>query len=155
MLENGRDRPLKVRAMRKVFTYSRKKPFSNIKSTQKDESSKENRVDFGKSEKRHFPTDSHSKLISSIISQSTDSSGDTPQTKRQKEIRNLLTKIDCKLKFLELNETADFHKFYRHKNIILAEMRDTSEKVGLSDLLGLIQQEEVYDFFGWFCRKQE
>lgn len=140
--------------MRKVFTYSRKKPFSNIKNTQKDESSKENRVDFGKSEKRQYP-DSHSKLISSIISQSTDSSGDTPQTKRQKDIRNLLTKIDCKLKFLELNETADFHKFYRHKNIILAEMRDSSEKVGLSELLGLIQQEEVYDFRDWFSRKQE
>ena len=141
--------------MRKVFTYSRKKPFSNIKSSQKDEASKENHADFKKSEKRLYQQDSHSKLISSIISKSTDSSGDTPQTKRQKDIKTLLTKIDCKLKFLELNETADFHKFYRHKNIILAEIRDSSEKVGLPDLLELIRQDEVYEFRNWFSRKQK
>ena len=141
--------------MRKVFTYSRKKPFSNIKSSQKDEASKENHADFKKSEKRLYQQDSHSKLISSIISKSTDSSGDTPQTKRQKDIKNLLTKIDCKLKFLELNETADFHKFYRHKNIILAEIRDSSENVGLPDLLELIRQDEVYEFRNWFSRKQK
>ena len=141
--------------MRKVFTYSRKKPFSNIKSSQKDEASKENHADFKKSEKRLYQQDSHSKLISSIISKSTDSSGDTPQTKRQKDIKTLLTKIDCKLKFLELNETADFHKFYRHKNIILAEIRDSSENVGLPDLLELIRQDEVYEFRNWFSRKQK
>ena len=145
---------MKVRAMRKVFTYSRKKPFTNIKNSQKDESSKENQSNFGKSEKRSFPGDSHTKLISSIISKSTDSSGDTPQTKRQKDIRILLTKIDCKLKFLELNETADFHKFYRHKNIILAEIRDNLRQVDLSDLLELIRQDEVYNFQDWFSKKE-
>lgn len=141
--------------MRKVFTYSRKKPFSNIKSSQTDESSKENQVDFGKSEKRSLMNDSHSKLISSIISKSTDSSGDTPKTKRQKDIRHLLTKIDCKLKFLEMNESADFLKCYRHKNIILAKIRGNSEQTTLNDLLELIRQIEVYNFQDWLSRKLE
>lgn len=141
--------------MRKVFTYSRKKPISNVKSSQKDESSKENQMNYLKSEKRSLYDNSHSKLISSIISQSTDSSGDTPQTKRHKDIKNLLSIIDCKLKFLEFNETADFHKFYRHKNIILAEIRDNSVNVQLSNLLELIQQEEIYNFHDWFSKKQK
>lgn len=54
-----------------------------------------------------------------------------------------------------MNETADFLKCYRHKNIILAEIRDASEQVTLSDLLELIQQIEVYSFHDWFSRKLE
>ncbi len=142
--------------MRKVFTYSRKKPISTFKSGgTNDGSTKENSEDSKKTEKRSFSNDSHTKLISSIVSQSTDSSGDTPQTKRQKDIRSLLKVIDCKLKFLDLNENADFHRFYRHKNIILAEIRNVSEKVTVSDLLKLINQNEVYDFNEWHSKKSE
>ena len=139
--------------MRKVFTYSRKKPFSNIKSTVSDENSKENFNNFGKPDKRSFDNDSHSGIISSIISNSVDSTENTPQTKRHKEIQNLLTKIDCKLNFLALNENIDFRKFYRHKNIILSEIRNTSENAKLSNLLELIRQEQVHDFDNWFSNK--
>lgn len=138
--------------MRKVFTYSRKKPFMNFKSTA---TNKENSEDLKKSGKRSFPFDSHKSLITTIVSQSADSSGDTPQTKRHKDIKNLLSSIDCKLKFLDLNENADFHKFYRHKNIILAEIPDTLEKATLSDLLKLVSQLNVYNFTEWYRVKSE
>lgn len=135
--------------MRKVFTYSRKKPFSSIKSSYNEEStSKENSYENNRN-------DPHSNLISSIISKSTDSAGNTPQTKRRKDIQNLLTRIDCKLKFLDLNEKADFHKFYRHKNIILSEIRGSTEIATLSDLLELIRQDEVKSFDDWFNAKQQ
>ena len=146
-------KPLKG-AMRKVFTYSRKKPFSNVKSSTSDENSKENYEKIEESKKRNFEEDSHSKLISSIISKSTDSSGNTPQTKRHKDIQNLLAKIDCKLNFLALNENVDFQKFYRHKNIILSEIRNTSECAKLPDLLELIRQENVYNFDNWLSNKR-
>lgn len=141
--------------MRKVFTYSRKKPFSNVKSSISDENSKENYEKLEESKKRSFQEDSHSKLISSIISKSTDSSGNTPQTKRHKDIKNLLNRIDNKLNFLALNEKIDFQKFYRHKNIILSEIRNTSECAKLSDLLELIRQESAYKFDDWFSNKLE
>lgn len=151
--------PLRLeRAMRKVFTYSRKKPFSNVKNIVNDENENGNRKNTSesrKSEKRSFLDDSNSKLITSIISESTDSFGNTPQTKRHKDIRNLLTRIDFKLKFLDLNESADFHKFYRHKNIILAEIRSASEGATLSDLLELLEQNKVLDFESWSKRKFE
>lgn len=147
--------PLKNCNMRKVFTYSRKKPILTVKNAPSNESSKENFDSIKKSEKRSFSSDSHTKLISSIVSQSIDSSGDTPQTKRQKDIRSLLKAIDCKLKFLDFNEKADFHKFYRHKNIILAEIQNGSEKATLSDLLKLIKQDEIYGFDDWYSRKSK
>lgn len=141
--------------MRKVFTYSRKKPFSNVKSSYTEESSKENIENLRKSEKRAISNDSHSNLISSIISQSTDSAGNTPQTKRRKDIQNLLTRIDCKLKFLDSNENADFHKFYRHKNIILSEIRSSTDAATLSDLLELIRQDEVESLDNWLKAKEQ
>ena len=119
----------------------------------KELDSKENYEKSRKSEKIKLSNDGHNALISSIISQSVDSSGDTPQTKRQKDIRKLLKKIDCKLNFLDLNEQADFHKFYRHKNIILSEIRNNSDEAKLSDLLELIRQAEVYDFYEWHSKK--
>ena len=141
--------------MRKVFTYSKKKPFSNVKSSISDENSKENHENYKKTQKRPFEDDSHSKLISTIISNSTDSSGNTPQTKRHKDIQNLFSRIDYKLNFLDLNEKIDFHKFYRHKNIILSEIRSVSECAKLPDLLELIRQEEVYNFDDWYSNKCE
>lgn len=138
------------RAMRKVFTYSKKKPFCNLKSLISDENSKENYEKFEQSKKRNFEDDSHSKLISSIR---TDSSGNTPQTKRHKDIQNLLIRIDHKLNFLDLNEKLDFQKIYRHKNIILSEIRNTCECAKLSDLMELIHQETVYSFDNWFSNK--
>lgn len=141
--------------MRKVFTYSRKKPISNVKQTYNEDSSKENSENFKLSEKRALSNDSHSNLISSIVSKSTDSAGNTPQTKRRKDIQNLLTRIDCKLKFLDLNERADFHKFYRHKNIILSEIISSKTTENISDLLKLIRQDEVKSFDGWLSTKYQ
>ena len=142
--------------MRKVFTYSRKKPFSNLKNSVNDENLVENNnFDSNRSEKRAFLNDSDTKLITSIISESTDSLGNTPRTKRHKDIRNFLTHIDKKLKFLDLNESADFHKLYRHKNIILAEIRNASQDAKLPDLLELLEQKQVLTFEGWFEKKSE
>ena len=142
--------------MRKVFTYSRKKPFSSLKTLPPDNSSsKENFDEVLKNStgKRTYSFDSHSQLISSIISNSIDADGNTPQTKRRKEIQNLLTKVDCKLKFLDLNEKADFEKFYRHKNIILSEIRNEDETVTLADLLQFLKQQSVRKFNEWLESK--
>lgn len=142
--------------MRKVFTYSRKKPFSNIKNIGNDENLNENNnFDSNKTEKRAFLHESDTKLITSIIFESTDSLGNTPRTKRHKDIRNFLTQIDKKLNFLDLNESADFHKLYRHKNIILAEIRNASQGATLPDLLDLLEQKEVLTFESWFKKKSE
>ena len=142
--------------MRKVFTYSRKKPFSNIKSLPSSNSnSKENfdEVLNNPSLKRKYSFDCHSQLISSIISNSIDADGNTPQTKRRKEIQNLLSKVDCKLKFLDLNEKADFQKFYRHKNIILSEIRNDDEMASFEDLMKVLRQEGVLKFNEWLESK--
>ena len=139
--------------MRKVFTYSRKKPYSSVKNSFNDENSLKNQELDDKTKTR--PSEIHKQLITSIISNSMDSSGDTPQTKRHKDIRSLLSRVDCKLKFLELNESADFHKFYRHKNIILSEIRGTDQNAKLADVLGLLKQSEVFSFETWFWQKNE
>lgn len=139
--------------MRKVFTYSRKKPYSSVKNSFNDENSLKNQGLDDKTKTR--PSEIHKQLITSIISNSMDSSGDTPQTKRHKDIRSLLSRVDCKLKFLELNESADFHKFYRHKNIILSEIRGTDQNAKLADVLDLLKQSEVFSFETWFWQKNE
>lgn len=139
--------------MRKVFTYSRKKPYSSVKNSFNDENSLKNQELDDKTKTR--PSEIHKQLITSIISNSMDSSGDTPQTKRHKDIRSLLSRVDCKLKFLELNESADFHKFYRHKNIILSEIRGTDQNAKLADVLDLLKQSEVFSFETWFWQKNE
>jgi hypothetical protein len=139
--------------MRKVFTYSRKKPYSSVKNSFNDENSLKNQGLDNKTKTR--PSEVHKQLITSIISNSMDSSGDTPQTKRHKDIRSLLSRVDCKLKFLELNESADFHKFYRHKNIILSEIRGTDQNAKLADVLDLLKQSEVFSFETWFWQKNE
>lgn len=125
--------------MRKVFTYSKKKPYSSLKASESFAAATESLQ-----QKENAQANAQSTRLA-------DPAGDTPQTKRRKDIHTLFSKIDRQLNFLSLNEQADFSKYYRHKNIILNDHLTTGVSCSLDELLALLQQTDAMCFDDWFA----
>lgn len=142
--------------MRKVFTYSKKRPYSNVKNSPTSSTDEiENENGSFNVKNNNNKSNSNQKHTISVSSLLQDSTSGTPQTKRHKDIKSLLSNIDSKLNFLALNEKIDFSKFYRHKNIILSEARIQEKVATLEDLLELLEQPAVIAFDQWFQYKKK
>lgn len=124
--------------MRKVFTYSRKRPISSIASTNAAaiDSNKENSA------------------LTNLKNEHTDS----PQTKRQKDIRSIMTTVDCKLSALtkrvaSLSDSPNFSQYYKHKEWFLTQAATSRQDcdVSIGDLLKLLQLSQPVDFGAWFA----
>jgi len=121
--------------MRKVFTYSRKRPISSVATS--------NSTTIG-SDKENFAVEIANNL-----------QNDTPQTKRQKDIRSIMTTVDSKLssltkKLTTLPDSSNFSQLYKHKEWLLTNSSQQDGDVSIEALLKILQQSQLARFAAWF-----